>query len=404
MAFLTLIVLPALASAHIAAFGPGMYCRDGLPGQQNKNNNLPVAPLYQHTKEDWWFQHDRGCDTSPPPAGEFLELPVGGNFTVEHANNQAFTTLSYDGKQVTDWPDGGNHPDDWHGEWKDNECITEGGWMHATNQINVQGSAFAIAYKSNFADITMEDLVVFTVLEQTISFSINGEQVGQLGALVVLLTGTFADLNDLQHALEATSDLRSSDRHACVSRRRLYLCASLGAEGLRAAQYVSTIAHTSHGGVLTAPRYMQGFKCKTTGEVGTKQIAKAQPPVWCADDASKCKTGAKQMIVFNQLEGNNVPTPDGETPAYNVVAGFKPGAQDDIFVAGSPPTSTSKVASTSKATPAPASSLSSRTVSSARSTTRPHTTSASPATTPLPHSTPACVCSDKTVTVTVTAA
>jgi hypothetical protein len=95
-----------LANAHIAAFAPGMYCRDGLPGQNNQNNNLPVAPLYQLSKADWWFQHDRNCDTAPPPAREFLELPVGGNFTVEHANNQAFSTLSYDGKEVTEWPDG----------------------------------------------------------------------------------------------------------------------------------------------------------------------------------------------------------------------------------------------------------------------------------------------------------
>ncbi|KAK5709263.1 hypothetical protein LTR17_019943 [Elasticomyces elasticus] len=355
MAYLALILLPAFASTHIAAFGPGMYCRDGLPGQQNKNNNLPVAPLYQHIKADWWFQHDRGCDTSPPPAGEFLELPAGGNFTVEHADNQAFTTLSYDGKQVTDWPDGGIHPDDWHGEWKDNECITEGGWMHATNQSNVQGSAFAIAYKSNLADITMEDLVVFTVLEHT--------------PWKRLAT------------YEVPAGMPACPEGGCI-------CAHLWVPK----------------GCGQPNMYMQGFKCKTTGAVGTKQIAKAQPPVWCADDVSKCKTGAKQMIVFNQLEGNNVPTPDGETPAYNVMAGFKPGAQDDIFVAGSPPTSTSKVTSTSKATTAPASSWSSRTVSSARSTTRSHTTSPSPATTPLPHSTPACVCSEKTVTITVTAA
>ena len=109
MTLLAAVILPALASAHIASWGPGMYCRGGLPGQNNKNNNLPVAPLYQHSKADWWFQHDRNCDTAPPPAGEFLELPVGGHFTVDHGNNQAFTTLSYDGAQVSDWPDGGQY-------------------------------------------------------------------------------------------------------------------------------------------------------------------------------------------------------------------------------------------------------------------------------------------------------
>lgn len=38
------------------------------------------------------------------------------------------------------------------------------------------------------------------------------------------------------------------------------------------------------------------------------------------------------MIVFNQLEGNNVQgIPQYETPVYNDKCGFKPGAQNDIF-------------------------------------------------------------------------
>jgi hypothetical protein len=46
-----------------------------------------------------------------------------------------------------------------------------GGWLHTTNESDAQGTAFAIAYKSNLAEIEMEDLVVFTVLEQCVSFS-----------------------------------------------------------------------------------------------------------------------------------------------------------------------------------------------------------------------------------------
>lgn len=155
-----------LASAHIASFAKGMYCEGGLTGQNNQNNNLPIGPLYQLSKEDWWFQHDRGCDGAPPSAGEFLEIPSGGHFTVEHANNQAFTTLSYDGSEVSAWPDGQKHPEDWHGEWDGTECLPGGGWMHATNHSNVQGSAFAIAYESDLSKIQMEDLVVFSVLQQ----------------------------------------------------------------------------------------------------------------------------------------------------------------------------------------------------------------------------------------------
>jgi hypothetical protein len=64
------------------------------------------------------------------------------------------------------WPDGAKHPADWHGEWDGSECLPGGGWMHATNQSNTQGTAFAIAYESDLSKIQMEDLVVFSVLKQ----------------------------------------------------------------------------------------------------------------------------------------------------------------------------------------------------------------------------------------------
>ena len=109
---------------------------------------------------------DRGCDQAPPPPGEFLGVPAGGHFTVEHAANQAFTTLSYDGSQTSEWPDDAQHPEDWHGQWDGAECMPDGGFMHATNQSNAQGTAFAIAYESDISKIEMEDLVVFSVLAQ----------------------------------------------------------------------------------------------------------------------------------------------------------------------------------------------------------------------------------------------
>ena len=249
MLFLLPFFLP-LASAHIAAFAKGMYCRNGLPGEKNFNSNLPVNPLYQLSKTDWWFQHDRGCDQAPPPAGEFLNIPSGGHFMVEHADNQAFTTLSYDGSEVSNWPDGGKHPADWHGDWDGAECLPGGGWMHATNESNAQGTAFAIAYKSDLSKISMEDLTVFSVLKHT-------------------------PWNRLA-TYQVPAGMPPCPKGGC------------------------TCAH------LWVPRgcgqpnmYMQGFKCKVTN-AGTKKIAKAQPPVWCANDQSKCRKGAKQMIVYNR--------------------------------------------------------------------------------------------------------
>jgi hypothetical protein len=167
------ILLPS-TTAHIAAFGPGMYCRNGPnPSAPNQNSNTPVNPLYDLSAKDWWFQHDRGCDAVPPSSpSEFLEIPSGGTFTVELANNQAFTTLSYGGTKTTQWPDGGNHPEDWNGNGRDPNgdegCIPadEGGYMHVQNETMAQGTAWAIAYESDLSKIKMEDLVVFSVLEQ----------------------------------------------------------------------------------------------------------------------------------------------------------------------------------------------------------------------------------------------
>lgn len=81
--------------------------------------------------------------------------------------------------------------------------------------------------------------------------------------------------------------------------------------------------------------YMQGFKCSVTGTTATHFLASAVPAVYCKDEPSKCVKGSKQMIVFNQAEGNNVPTPrEARSPGYNADCGFLPGAQKDIFVGG----------------------------------------------------------------------
>ena len=116
------------------------------------------------------MQADRGCDKVPPPEGEFLELPAGGEFTVELAINRAFTTLSFDGENVSDWPDGLEHPEDWSAP-DPNSCLVDnedgaGGALHTINETTTAGTAWAISYESDITKVTMENLVVFSVLEQ----------------------------------------------------------------------------------------------------------------------------------------------------------------------------------------------------------------------------------------------
>jgi hypothetical protein len=163
-----ILALAAIANAHTGAFGLGMYCRGGPdPSKDNQNTNTVVNPLYQLSMRDWWFQHDRGCDAVPPKAGEFLKIPANGNFTVELAHNRAATTLSYGGKYITDWPDGKQHPGNWTG-WtgKGEGCIQDDGALHVQNETSATGTAFAISYQSDLSKVTMENLVVFTVLRQ----------------------------------------------------------------------------------------------------------------------------------------------------------------------------------------------------------------------------------------------
>jgi hypothetical protein len=148
-----------------------MYCRGGAdPTKDDQNTNLAVNPLWKLAKQDWWFQHDRGCDKVPPKAGEFLELPANGKFTVELAHNRAFTTLSYKGEMVSDWPDGKDHPEDWNGWGTDGTpsvCLKDDGALHTYNETSAGGTAFAISYNSNIKDVTMENLVVFTTRYHT---------------------------------------------------------------------------------------------------------------------------------------------------------------------------------------------------------------------------------------------
>lgn len=157
--------------AHVGVFTDGMFCRGGNDGGDNQNTNLVVNPLYNLTTDQWWMQRDRGCDKVPPPEGEFLDLPAGGSFTVELAINRAFTTLSYGGDFTSDWPDGLDHPEDWAAP-AGGECLMdnpdgEGGPLHTKSEEASAGTAWAISYEEDLSAVTMENLVVFSVLEHT---------------------------------------------------------------------------------------------------------------------------------------------------------------------------------------------------------------------------------------------
>jgi len=280
------LALAAVARSHTVAFVKGMYCENGTdPSNPNFNSNTPVKPLYNLTKADWWFQHDRGCDKAPPPPGVFLNLPAGGTFTAELAHNQAQTTLSYGGAYVSAWPDGRDHPDDWTDFSSPPEnCLQGDGALHTQNETAAAGTAWAISYESDMSKVTMENLVVFSVLQHT-----PWKRVAK-------------------YSVPAALPACPSEGCTCAW---LWVPKGCGQPNM----------------------YMAGYKCNVTGATSTTPLAVAKPPVYCADDASKCVKGAKQMIAWNQAEGNNIKVPPVflMSPGYNPTCGFENGPQNDIF-------------------------------------------------------------------------
>lgn len=78
--------------------------------------------------------------------------------------------------------------------------------------------------------------------------------------------------------------------------------------------------------------YLQPFKCIVTGATSTTPVASPKPPVWCEDDQSRCVRGSKQMLYWNQQDGNNIwvdgyaSNGDHKHPGYNYKCGFSDGA------------------------------------------------------------------------------
>ncbi|KAJ7746606.1 hypothetical protein B0H16DRAFT_941605 [Mycena metata] len=281
--YFTLLILP-FASAHFAAWHKGMYCLNGTtPGLDDQDTSSIANPLFNLTKDDWWFHHIDGCDQFPPADGDFLELPANGEFTVELAVNRAFTTLAFDGTRTGVFGDGQNYTNGLGGV----DCISSLN-IHTQNQSMASGTAFAISYQSELADVTPENLVVFTTLYHTPWERLATYQVPNLPAC---------------------------PPNGCI-------CAWGWVPNGCGEPNIS----------------MQGFRCKVTGIPGTAALAPAVPPAWCEDAPGNCTTGARQMIYWNQLDGNNIFVSGNDargfpkSPAYNSVLGFAEGAQHDIFL------------------------------------------------------------------------
>ncbi|KAG2068216.1 hypothetical protein BDR04DRAFT_1025185 [Suillus decipiens] len=292
---LALSSLALLANAHMAAFHKAMYCFNGTAqGQVNYNNDDPVSPLWMLTQSEYWFHHFNQCDEFPPAPGDFLELPAGSSFTVEIAANRGVTSLSFNGQYATEWGDGKNHPDDYSitnlagAPLSDSDCIGSPN-MHTQNQSMAAGTAFAISYQSDISQVTMDNLAVFTVRYNTPWKRVT--------------------------SYDVPKDMPACPADGCT-------CAWVWIPN----------------GCGEPNIYMQGFKCMVTGATSTTPIATPKPPVWCQEDQSTCTKGAKQILIWNQAEGNNIEvngmdaSGHPKSPAYNSNCGFQDGESFRVLV------------------------------------------------------------------------
>ncbi|KAI6101950.1 hypothetical protein F5141DRAFT_1136681 [Pisolithus sp. B1] len=273
------IAFITLADAHMAVWHPAMYCFNGTtPGQVNYNTDDATLPLYMLSQSDYWFHGINKCNDFPPADGEFLELPAGASFTVEIADNRGVTSFHPDSYSITNL---GGAP------LSSSGCIAEPNF-HTQNQSMAAGSAFAISYTSNLSEVMLDNLVVFSVRYNT--------------PWLRVIT------------YDVPAAMPSCPADGCI-------CAI-------------------PNGCGQPNIYMEGFKCKVTNATSTAPVGTPKPPVWCEEDQSQCVQGPKQIMIWNQAEGNNIEVSgndlsgDPKSPAYNSKCGFQDGAQDDIFASG----------------------------------------------------------------------
>ncbi|KAF8471114.1 hypothetical protein BDZ91DRAFT_677604 [Kalaharituber pfeilii] len=130
-------LLPS-AMAHIGIFHPSVY---GFHGPDSKIHE----PLHSMPISRWLFH---GEAHNPPPDGARMQLPAGGNVTIEVACEKRHT--SFGGGDTSH-----NHP-----------CPSDPPAMHSGPDFPdhlLRGCAIAIAYKQSAADVRPEDFTVISV-------------------------------------------------------------------------------------------------------------------------------------------------------------------------------------------------------------------------------------------------
>ena len=254
---LAVSLLPS-ALAHIGIFHPSVY---GFNGPDSGIHE----PLHSMPISRWLFHGN----TTPPPDGAKLQLPAGGNVTIEVACEKRHT--SYGGGDTSQ-----NHP-----------CPTDPPAMHSGSDAPdnlLRGCALAIAYKSDANQVRPEDFVVFSVNQYCVK--------------------------QLRTVFEVPEGMPPCPNGKCVC-------------GWFWQGQVSNDEMYMNG---------FDCEVTTNQGASSRQIGQPVPPKECREGMEPCVVGPKQPMYWAN-EGANVQVHGHERkPAYMDYWGFKDGAQMDIFV------------------------------------------------------------------------
>ncbi|KAK7691012.1 hypothetical protein QCA50_006115 [Cerrena zonata] len=296
--FLAIASLSPLASAHIAFWHRSMYGFN-VTAQTFSYDNRPVIPLQDMSFDKWWFH---GHLDYPPNDGDFFELPAGGT---------AMSELSCDKGATSEYS---SSPGGKAGYPTDYPCPGQPlSQFHTTGENDLGGCALSIAYKSDVRSVTPEDLVVFSVNQKCVW--------------------------NLNTAFQVPANMPACPEGGCICAWHWIHTPDSGAEQM----------------------YMNGFKCKVTGNTGSKPLGKPGVARRCGADpangkndavASNCTIGAKNPLYWDQTERNNMFEGIYSPPLYKDLYAFYDGPQNDIFqdatVGGTLQTVSNQVTSTAQ--------------------------------------------------------
>ncbi|GAA6060598.1 hypothetical protein JCM10212_004577 [Sporobolomyces blumeae] len=276
LSVLSLLALPAIASAHMSPWLPSMYGVGPNFAYDAGNPVDPIGPGWT-TQDDWWF---RGPNyrALKPQSNVATALPAGGSLTLEIACHVAWTSYGWSTTEPGSALDA--CPGDNAGPYHAGDPLST-----EIDENLISGCALAIADVEDIEDVTMDNLVVFSV------------------------------------------------NHNCIKQKMTTFEIPAKMPKCTGSNCICSWHWLANNG--TANYYQTGFNCTVTGSpADATAIAPPSDPVFCKNNPSSCTTGAKRPIYAYNYPSNVPWIGNNDRAGYHASWSFpNDGAQNDIFLA-----------------------------------------------------------------------